>query len=96
METGGIAIDRYKPTGLTRVMRAFGASARGLAGALRAEAAFRQEIVFAALAMPLVLWPGHGLERHVLGGSAKDFGPAVVLMCFGLLAVLWLLVLLDR
>ena len=41
------------------MLRAFGASARGLAGAFREEAAFRQEIAFAALAIPLALWLGH-------------------------------------
>ena len=127
METG-IAIERYKPRGLARVLRAFGASARGLAGAFREEAAFRQEIAFAALATPLALWLGHdgveralliapvllilivelvnsaieatvdriGLERHALAGLAKDIGSAAVLMSFGLLAVVWLLVLLNR
>ncbi len=127
METGGVAIDRYKPRGLTRVLRAFGASARGLAGAFREEAAFRQEIAFSALAIPLGLWLGHdgverallvapvllilivelvnsaieatvdriGLERHALAGLAKDIGSAAVLMSFGLLAVVWLLVLLG-
>jgi diacylglycerol kinase (ATP) len=127
VETGGIAIDRYKPRGLTRVLRALGASARGLAGAFREEAAFRQEIAFAALAIPLALWLGHdgleralliapvllilivelinsaieatvdriGLERHALAGLAKDIGSAAVLMSFGLLAAVWLLVLLG-
>lgn len=110
------------------MLRAFGASARGLIGAFREEAAFRQEIAFAACAIPLALWLGHdglerallvapvllilivelinsaieatvdriGLERHVLAGLAKDIGSAAVLMSFGLLAVVWLLVLLDR
>ncbi len=109
------------------MLRAFGASARGLAGAFREEAAFRQEIAFAALAIPLALWLGHdgveralliapvllilivelinsaieatvdriGLERHALAGLAKDIGSAAVLMSFGLLAVVWLLVLLG-
>ena len=109
------------------MLRAFGASARGLAGAFREEAAFRQEIAFAALAVPLALWLGHdgverallispvllilivelinsaieatvdriGLERHALAGLAKDIGSAAVLMSFGLLVVVWLLVLLG-
>ena len=42
MEADGAAIDRYKPRGVTRVLRAVVASARGLAGAFREEAAFRQ------------------------------------------------------
>jgi diacylglycerol kinase (ATP) len=36
-----------------------------------------------------------GLERHALAGLAKDIGSAAVLMSFGLLAVVWLLVLLG-
>ena len=67
METSPIAIGRYKPRGLTRVLRAFGASWRGLAGAFREEAAFRQELAFAALAMPLALWLGRdGTQRALL------------------------------
>ncbi len=51
------------------MLRAFGASARGLTGAFREEAAFRQEIAFAALAIPLALWLGHdGVERALLVG----------------------------
>ncbi len=67
MEAGNLAIDRSKPRGLTRLLRAFGASARGLVGAFREEAAFRQELVFAMLAIPLALWLGHdGIERALL------------------------------
>ena len=67
MEVEPLAIDRYKPRGLTRLLRAFGASGRGLAGAFREEAAFRQELAFAALVIPLGLWLGHdGLERALL------------------------------
>ena len=67
MEAGNAAVDRYKPRGLTRVLRALGSSARGLAGAFRDEAAFRQELAFAALVIPLGLWLGHsGIERALL------------------------------
>ena len=67
METRPIAIDRSKPRGLTRLLRAFGASWRGLAGAFREEAAFRQELAFAAVAIPLGLWLGHdGVQRALL------------------------------
>ena len=49
------------------MLRAFGASWRGLAGAFREEAAFRQELAFAALAMPLALWLGRdGTQRALL------------------------------
>ena len=61
------AVDRSKPRGLTRVLRAVGASLRGLAGAYREEAAFRQELAFAAVVIPLGLWLGHtGIERALL------------------------------
>ena len=50
-------------------MRALGASWRGLIGAFREEAAFRQELAFAALVIPLGLWLGHtGVERALLTG----------------------------
>lgn len=60
-------LQRRKPRGFTRLFRAFGASAKGLAGAWREEAAFRQEVGFAVLAVPLGLWLGHsGIERALL------------------------------
>jgi len=63
------AVDRYKPRGLTRVLRAVGASLRGLAGAYREEAAFRQELAFAGVVIPLGLWLGHtGSARALLIG----------------------------
>lgn len=67
MEAGHAAVDRYKPRGLTRVLRALGASWRGLAGAFREEAAFRQELTLALVVIPLGLWLGHtGIERALL------------------------------
>jgi diacylglycerol kinase (ATP) len=67
MEANDAALDRYKPRGVTRVLRALGASLRGLAGAFRDEAAFRQELAFAAVVIPLGLWLGHGgVERALL------------------------------
>jgi len=66
-EGGGIA--RAKPRGLVRLWLAFGASARGFAGAFRDEAAFRQELGFAVLVIPLGLWLGKsGAERALLVG----------------------------
>ena len=60
-------IERDKPRGFTRLLRAFAATAKGLAGAYREEAAFRQELAFAVLAVPLGLWLGHnGIERALL------------------------------
>jgi diacylglycerol kinase (ATP) len=67
MEADGAAVDRYKPRGLTRVLRALSASLQGLGGAFREEAAFRQELALAALVIPLGLWLGHsGVERALL------------------------------
>jgi diacylglycerol kinase (ATP) len=60
-------MNRDKPRGMTRLWRAFGASGRGLAGAWRDEAAFRQELAFALVAAPLGLWLGRsGGERALL------------------------------
>ena len=60
-------IDRQKPQGFTRLFRAFGASYQGFTGAFREEAAFRQELAFAVVALPLGIWLGHnGVERALL------------------------------
>ena len=67
MEADSAAVERYKPRGLLRVMRALGASVHGLVGAFREEAAFRQELALATLVIPLGLWLGHGgVERALL------------------------------
>jgi|SRR5579863_449177 len=67
MEADSAAVDRYKPRGISRVLRAFGASLTGLAGAFREEAAFRQELALALIVIPLGLWLGHsGIERALL------------------------------
>ena len=69
MEADSAVVDRYKPRGLTRVLRAVGLSLRGLTGAFREEAACRQELAFAVLVIPLGLWLGHsGVERALLIG----------------------------
>ncbi len=74
------AVDRYKPRGLTRVLRAVGASLRGLAGAYREEAAFRQELAFAGVVIPLGLWLGHtGSARALL------IGPVLLILIVELL-----------
>ena len=102
MEADSAAVGRYKPRGLLRLLRAFAASAHGLAGAFREEAAFRQELALAAVVIPLGLWLGHatvdriGFERHQLACLAKDIGSAAVLMSFVLLTAVWLLVLFGR
>jgi diacylglycerol kinase (ATP) len=59
--------DRLKPTGLTRLFRAFGNSLKGFVGAFREEAAFRQELALAVVVIPVGLWLGRsGLERVLL------------------------------
>jgi diacylglycerol kinase (ATP) len=48
------------------MVRALGASMRGLRGAFREEAAFRQELALALIVIPLGLWLGHGATERVL------------------------------
>ena len=61
---------RVKPTGLMRLLNAFGNTNRGLIGAWREEAAFRQECALAAVLIPLGLWPADdGVERVLLAFS---------------------------
>ena len=60
-------LDRSKPRGVDRIVRAARASWLGLAGAYREEAAFRQELALAVVVIPLGLWLGHtGVERALL------------------------------
>jgi diacylglycerol kinase (ATP) len=60
-------MERNKPRGLTRLIRAFGNSLRGFIGAFREEAAFRQELALALVAVPAGLWFGRtGIERALL------------------------------
>ena len=60
-------MDRGKPQGHARPLRAFVVSARGLAAAWREEAAFRQELAAFAVAAPLGLWLArNGVERALL------------------------------
>ena len=60
-------LDRPKPRGIDRILRAARASWNGLAGCYREEAAFRQELALAVVVIPLGLWLGHtGVERALL------------------------------
>jgi diacylglycerol kinase (ATP) len=60
---------RAKPTGLKRVLNAFGNTGKGLAGAWREEAAFRQECALALVLVPVGFWlGGNGVERVLLVG----------------------------
>ena len=59
--------EREKPTGMVRLLRAFGYSIQGFRYAWREEAAFRQELCLAALVIPGGLFLGHsGVERALL------------------------------
>src|ERR1700729_3178107 len=60
-------INRDKPTGLTRGVRAFGYSLQGFRYAWREEAAFRQEFCLAVAVIPAGLYLGRsGIERALL------------------------------
>ena len=61
----------YKGSGgIKRIVGAVRNSFAGLAGAVRGEDAFRQELVLAAILVPLAFWVGRsGVERAVLIGS---------------------------
>jgi diacylglycerol kinase (ATP) len=62
-----VNLERPKPRGVDRILRATRASWLGLAGAFRNEAAFRQELALSAIVIPLGLWLGHtGVERALL------------------------------
>jgi len=59
--------DRHKPTGITRLLRAFGYSFQGFRYTWREEAAFRQEVGLALLVIPAGLYLGRsGVERALL------------------------------
>jgi len=67
-------MDRESPfkgkTGVQRLINATRYSFEGLAAAARHEDAFRQELVLAAILIPLGLWLGHdGVERALMVGS---------------------------
>jgi diacylglycerol kinase (ATP) len=58
---------REKLRGFNRLVRACGATRKGLLAAWREEAAFRQELVVVILAVPLAVWLGRsGVERALL------------------------------
>jgi diacylglycerol kinase (ATP) len=62
--------DRNKPSGMTRLLKAFGNSMKGFIGVYKHEAAFRQELLLAFVLVPLGFCLGHnGIERALLVGS---------------------------
>ena len=65
------AIDEFKgKQGLTRLINALGYSKDGLSAAWKNEAAFREEVLLAAIAIPLAIVLGKtGIERALLIGA---------------------------
>ena len=65
------AVKEFKgKQGLRRLINALGYSRDGLAAAWKHEAAFREEVLLAAVAIPLGLWLGQGgIEKALLVGS---------------------------
>ena len=65
------AIDEFKgKQGLTRLINALGYSKDGLCAAWKNEAAFREEVMLAAIALPLAFYLGKtGIECALLAGS---------------------------
>jgi diacylglycerol kinase (ATP) len=64
-------IDEFKgKQGLTRLINALGYSKDGLCAAWKNEAAFREEVMLAAVTFPLAFYLGHtGIERALMAGS---------------------------
>jgi diacylglycerol kinase (ATP) len=57
-------------TGLTRLKNAFGYSLAGFRAAYKHEDAFRQEVLLAAILIPLAFWlPSSGLGKALMIGS---------------------------
>ena len=62
-----VPMERDKPIGITRLLRAFGYSFQGFRHAWREEAAFRQELVLSLLVIPVGVFLGRsGVERALL------------------------------
>jgi diacylglycerol kinase (ATP) len=58
---------RHKPSGITRLLRAFGYSFQGFRHTWREEAAFRQEVALALIVVPAGVYFGRsGIERAML------------------------------
>src|ERR1700704_1642836 len=98
MEADSAVVDRYKPRGLTRVLRPVGLwlGHSGVERALLIGPMLLILIVELLNSAIEATVDRIGLERHALAGLAKDIGSAAVLMSFVLLTAVWLLVLLGR
>jgi diacylglycerol kinase (ATP) len=115
-------------TGLTRIWNALLCSLDGLSAAFRHEDAFRQEVLLAAVLIPIALLLDVGgaakalmiasvllvlivellnsaieaavdrisFDQHQLSKRAKDIGSAAVALSLVNVAVVWLLVIIDK
>ena len=69
-ESAGATHPQKGKTGLRRVWNAFFYSMEGLRAALRHEDAFRQEVILAAILIPVALFlPATGVGRALMAGS---------------------------
>lgn len=126
---GGAAESPFKgKTGLQRLLNATRYSLHGLVSAFRHEDAFRQEVLLAAILIPIALVLDVGgtgkalmiasvllvlivellnsaieaavdrisFDQHRLSKRAKDIGSAAVALGLLNVAVVWLLVLMDK
>jgi diacylglycerol kinase (ATP) len=63
-------VEKRSGKGLARLWNAFGWSLAGLGSAVRHEEAFRQELIMAAILLPVGLWVGKGgTEKALLCSS---------------------------
>jgi len=96
--------DRQKPTGLTRMFRAFGLAVVVIPlGLWLGRNGVERVLLIAPMFIVLIVELLNsaieatvdriGLERHKLSGLAKDIGSAAVLTSLTLLGVIWVLVL---
>ena len=93
---------RPLPAGIGRLVGALRNSVAGLRHAARNEAAFRQELVVAALLLVLVVELLNsaieatvdriGPERHPLSGLAKDLGSAAVAIALVMSIACWVVI----
>ena len=67
-------MDRLKPTGLTRLIRALDSSRKGFYGAFREEAAFRQELLLAVLVPSSMVTARPASVAHRTDGAGAGGG----------------------
>ena len=103
MDADSVFINRYKPRGALRLLRALAVIPLALwLGRNGVERALLIAPMLLTLIVELInsaieaTLDRIGVERHVLAGFAKDVGSAAVFVSFLLLGAVWLLVLSGR